>query len=86
MVGAEFALIAFEPLDLWLDLLDVKVDVRLGGGLEVAVGTLAVLDVLVDALGVYPQPGGGRGDVGALLAFVGHVCFPDFECSCYIPN
>ena len=63
MVGAEFALDAFEPLDLGIDLLDVKVEVRLGGGLEVA----------VDALSVLRQPGVGRGDVRALLAFVGHV-------------
>ena len=72
VVGTEIALVAFEPFDPEMDLLDVKVDVRLGGGPEVAVGALDVL-AQVDALGVSPQPDGGRGDVRALLAFVGHL-------------
>ena len=42
------------------------------GGPKVAVGALDVL-AQVHALGVILQPGGGRGDERALLAFVGHL-------------
>ena len=52
---------------------DVMVKVCLGDDLDVAVGALDVLDALVDAVGVVSQPGVGRGDVRALLAFVRHL-------------
>ena len=46
---------------------------RACGGFVIAAGTLCVFDVQVDAPGVFRQLGEGRGDVGALLAFVGHL-------------
>ena len=73
VVGAESALGAFEPSDLEMNHFDVSVDLILRCGFVIAAGTLGVFDVQVDAPGVFRQLGEGRGEMGALLAFVGHL-------------